>query len=68
MAGSNKGLRGAPFIPESDQRFLDLEKASAAAAAIAAVSTDDGSDAATTQALANALKAKLNALIAALQN
>lgn len=34
---------------------------------ITAVATADGSDAATTQALANALKAKLNELIAALQ-
>lgn len=32
---------------------------------IAAVSTADGSDAATTQALANALKAKINEILAA---
>ena len=36
-------------------------------AAVAAEATVDGSDAATTQALANALKAKVNALIAALK-
>lgn len=35
-------------------------------AAITAVTTPDGSDAGTTQTLANALKVKLNALIAAL--
>lgn len=34
---------------------------------ITAVATADGSDPATTQALANALKVKLNALIAALK-
>lgn len=34
--------------------------------AITAVTTPDGSDAGTTQTLANALKVKLNALIAAL--
>lgn len=35
--------------------------------AITAIATADGSDAATTQALANATKAKFNALLAALQ-
>lgn len=35
--------------------------------AVANVSTADGSDAATTQALANALKAKVNALLAELR-
>ena len=40
---------------------------SAAGAACADVSTADGSDAATTQALANALKTKLNALLAILR-
>jgi len=35
--------------------------------ALTAVSTADGSDAATTQALANANKAKINAIIAALK-
>jgi hypothetical protein len=40
--------------------------ASARGASVAAVATADGSDAATTQALANALKVKLNALIAVL--
>lgn len=37
------------------------------AAAIAPIATADGSDPATTQALANANKAKINALIAALK-
>lgn len=41
---------------------------SAAIVALTPVSTADGSDPATTQALANALKAKLNAVIAALQS
>lgn len=36
-------------------------------AALTAVATADGSDAATTQALANALKVKVNAIIAALK-
>jgi hypothetical protein len=36
-------------------------------AALTAVSTADGSDAATTQALANALKVKVNAIITAIQ-
>lgn len=35
--------------------------------ALTAVATADGSDPATTQALANALKVKVNAIIAALQ-
>lgn len=36
-------------------------------AALTAVTTPDGSDAATTQALANALKVKVNQIIAALK-
>ena len=39
----------------------------AAVAALTTVTTADGSDAATTQALANALKVKINAIIAALK-
>lgn len=41
---------------------------SLAAAVVAAVSTADGSDAATTQALANALKTKVNAILTALKD
>jgi hypothetical protein len=37
------------------------------AAAVADIATADGSDAATTQALANATKAKVNALLAAMR-
>lgn len=41
--------------------------ANAQGAAVADIATADGSDAATTQALANATKAKVNALLAALR-
>jgi predicted RecA/RadA family phage recombinase len=45
---------------------MRLGKANAQAAKVAACATVDGSDAGTTQALANALKVKLNAILTAL--
>lgn len=45
-----------------------LTQGGGVSANVAAISTADGSDAATTQALANATKTKVNAILTALQN
>lgn len=44
-----------------------LRESGKASAAVADIATADGTDAATTQALANATKAKVNALLAAMR-
>lgn len=61
MALLNKGLRRS-----LKGLYDDVEALGERTAAITPVTTPDGSDAGTTQTLANALKAKLNQLIAAL--
>lgn len=63
---NQKGLKGKQLRDVSSPGKVYKSRASKPLS-ISAVSTADGSDAATTQALANALKAKLNLLIAALK-
>ena len=61
-SGGNEVVEGDVYN-ESGTKILE----STAGSALADISTADGTDAATTQALANATKAKVNALLAILR-
>lgn len=62
---ANLTSKGLPrSIPDVYERLEALESGSGIS--IAPVTTPDGSDAGTTQTLANALKAKVNEIIAAI--
>lgn len=56
-----------PLATETAAQIDSAVAAKAAIAALTTITTPDGSDATTTQALANATKAKVNAIIAALK-
>ena len=56
-----------PLAQEAAAQIDAAVAAKSQIAALSAITTPDGSDPATTQALANANKAKINAIIAALQ-
>lgn len=61
-------IKGSIVNPDAAQKLIDsLETPLSQAATIAAISTADASDLASAIALANATKAKVNALIAALK-
>lgn len=66
MATDKRRLAELGMVPELAKEVVKMETATKIAS-IATVGTADGSDPATTQALANALKARLNALITALK-
>lgn len=52
---------------DADALIAAIDSGSAVGVAVANIATADGSDAATTQALANATKAKVNELLASLR-
>lgn len=68
-------IKGSIANPEAAQMVIDAVKSSSEnplagaepSAAVAAISTVDASDPATTQAMANEVKVKVNAVIAALK-
>ena len=61
-------MKGLEVIADEFTGTFNGSVSNTAIDALTAVTTPDGSDATTTQNLANALKAKLNAVIAALQS
>lgn len=69
MATLSKQDKASIKAAVSPNAAVELIEAAALspAEAVAAISTADGSDAATTQALANATKAKVNAILVALK-
>ena len=61
-------FKGLELVADEFTGTVNGSVSNAAIDALTAVSTADGSDPTTTQALANALKVKVNAIIAALQS